>query len=819
MTHQLTTDGVLVTSEQVRNAGFERVAGRPVELKALVTYYSPDWPILFLDDGVSGCYVETVSKHSIQSGDEVEIRARTGDLGQVAQPTFRILRRDQPFPAGRSAAYVKLSSGRLDSQWVAIEAQLTSFRLERGHLILSLEVSADEVFLAMLPEGAMSLTVAREWLGARLRVEGVCGGIHDASGKWIGFRIWVPSSRLMTVVQRPLADPFEQPRIPISRLFTFQPDTLEARQGHFAGVVTLVRSTNAFYLQDSSGGTYVRCKESMNLKVGESWRVAAKPRMGAFAPFLDEARLRPVEGAPVSSPLISKINASALMDGQKEAELVLTSGLLLKQTIAGADHEFILQAGETVFVATLPGSNVTVPLRQPGTLLAFTGVCSVESDPHRGARAIRVLCRGPEDIVVLQSLPLLTWPRVLALLAGAAIVFLGVTTMLLRYKSRLKERYRQLVHTVSDIVFELDSSGCVTSWNPAGSQVTGYAAEEILGCPLFTVLRSPDPALTPGKLLSNLGPANAAVFQTEVWTKAGNMRTLEVALALRQDAGSARFGGVARDITGRVQAEQARIRMERRSQESERLESLGVLAGGLAHDFNNLLTVIIVNTTLIQEEMPENSGVQENVRNIHHAARRAASLCSQMLAYAGAGHYVEREIDVPRLVEETLSPTKPLHPPSAALQIHIDRGLPPVRGDADQLRQLIVSLVLNAGESLKDQSGLIRVAVYLRRCSGQDLADVTSVGARIAEPTEGDYVCFEVVDTGCGMTPDVLKRIFEPFFSTKFAGRGLGLSAALGIVRCHRGFIEVQSEPAKGSTFQVLLPAISPMPAKTRSGT
>ena len=801
-----TTSGPITNTAQVRLSGYDRQAGRSVELKARVTYYSPDWPILFIHDDTGGAFIEGAAHYPVVSGDEVEISAITGTQGQVAQPAFRILGRGRPFPEGKPVAYAELRDGAYDSQWVVIEGELSALRLERNHLVLSMEVSADAVFTAMVSERAVSLATVREWLGGRLRVEGVCSTIGAQSSRSNGFRIWVPTSGHLRPMGSPGVDTFERTRTPISRLFNFPPDTIETREEHFSGLVTLVRSTNAFYLQDASGGTYVRSKESVTVRVGEALEVAAKPRMGAYAPILDEARTRPAVGTPAKLPPIPRLEAAALLNGQNEAELVITSGRLLQQAKSGGAHQFVAQSGDTVFAVTLPDVGVSLPVHQPGTLLEFTGICAVESDPHRQPRAVRILSRGPEDVRVLQHMPQLTWPRVLALLAGAAIGFLGVAILLLHRQARLQKRYQQLVNAVSDIIFELDLNGCVISWNPAGQRLTGYAAAEIRDRPLFELLRSSDPSLAPQALLSRLRVENTATFQTEVFNRSGGRRTIEVALTLRQGADGPQFEGVARDITDRVQAEEERLRLERRLQDARRMESLGVLAGGIAHDFNNLLTVILGNSDLVLDELAARSPARQSLEDIKQASLRASDLCRQMLAYAGGGRYQVQDIDLHQLVDDVLSQARTLIPASVDLQICLDPDLPPVRGEAGQLRPLVLALVTNAVEALDGGGGVIRVALGLKQCRREDFADPADADLGLGAPAEGPYVCLEVSDTGPGMSPEIRQKIFEPFFTTKFTGRGLGLPAALGIVRGHHGFIKVQSEPGVGSVFRVFLP-------------
>jgi len=261
--------------------------------------------------------------------------------------------------------------------------------------------------------------------------------------------------------------------------------------------------------------------------------------------------------------------------------------------------------------------------------------------------------------------------------------------------------------------------------------------------------------------------------------------------------------GVSVDVTERKLAEEERRELDRRSQQSQRLESLGVLAGGIAHDFNNLLMAILGNTELVRYALPPGSDEAQMLGRVETAAHRAADLCRQMLAYAGKGRVTTGAVDLLALVGELVHLLQASVTKRAQLQVDLPGALPPVWGDASQLRQIFMNLVINASEALGDRDGLIRVS------AGEATVDderpvLTETGEPLAP---GGYVRLVVADNGCGMSAETLGRIFEPFFTTKFTGRGLGLSAVLGIVRGHKGALLVHSVEGEGTTFEVFLPA------------
>ena len=268
---------------------------------------------------------------------------------------------------------------------------------------------------------------------------------------------------------------------------------------------------------------------------------------------------------------------------------------------------------------------------------------------------------------------------------------------------------------------------------------------------------------------------------------------------------------VIQDIDARRRAEAERQDLERRVLHAQKLESLGVLAGGIAHDFNNLLLAIQGNADLALLDLPGDARARLYVNEIRNAARRAAGLCHQMLAYSGRGNFVIEHLDVDVLVEEMVRILAVSVSKKAELRLELAGHLPLVRADATQLRQVMMNLVTNASEALEDRPGRITVRTGLADLRPEDVAVHPD-----SDLPAGRYVSLEVADSGCGMDAATRERMFDPFYSTKFAGRGLGMAAVLGIVSGHRGSLSVESEPGEGTSIRVLLPATSESSAPPR---
>ncbi len=295
------------------------------------------------------------------------------------------------------------------------------------------------------------------------------------------------------------------------------------------------------------------------------------------------------------------------------------------------------------------------------------------------------------------------------------------------------------------------------------------------------------------------------------FTRSGDVRYAHAIGEVECDADGnpVRLYGIFQDITDRKAAESERIRLEQRLQSMKHLESMGVMAGGIAHDFNNLLMMVLGNIELARDEIPSAAPARRNLEASEQAAHRAVDLVRQILAYAGKGQFSAQPLDVGSILDR-LEDSLQAVTPKVPLVFEIEGGLPEVAVDVDQLGQALTSLVVNAAESYGDETdGTVTVSAGLRICNESMLsATLPDVHAGYDPPfQEGRYVAISVSDTGHGMDEATLKRAFEPFFSTKFLGRGLGLPAVLGIIRGHKGYIGIDSKPGEGTRVCLLLRA------------
>ena len=367
-----------------------------------------------------------------------------------------------------------------------------------------------------------------------------------------------------------------------------------------------------------------------------------------------------------------------------------------------------------------------------------------------------------------------------------------------------EERFRQLAETLpSGLV--VHAGGRIVYGNRAAAEVAGCDATELIGRNVFSFVHPDSVEVTQARIATIYAKAGDAGWIESTFQRAdGSPFPAEVASSRIDWRGEPAGLVVFNDVTLRKQAQDEQRRLEHRMLEAQRMESMAVLAGGVAHDFNNLLVGMLGNADLALLELPPHSPARGRIEGVELAARRAAELARQMLAYSGKGRFVVGELDLHTLLREISHLLEATLTRKAALEFRFADQLPHVRGDATQIRQVLMNLMTNAAEAIEDTSGIISLETGLVQIDGESDGELWPA----AELEPGYYAVVAVADTGMGMDEATRRRIFDPFFTTKFTGRGLGLAAVMGIVKGHGGAIRVQSAPGRGSRFEVLLPAM-----------
>jgi PAS domain S-box-containing protein len=287
-----------------------------------------------------------------------------------------------------------------------------------------------------------------------------------------------------------------------------------------------------------------------------------------------------------------------------------------------------------------------------------------------------------------------------------------------------------------------------------------------------------------------------------------------------------RIAGTHRDITDRKRAENECAKLETEVQSGEKLKSLGLLAGGIAHDFNNLLMGVLGHAELARTTLPAGSPAAGHLSKIETAAERAAELCHQLLAYSGRGRFVVERLDLNRAVLETATLLETTIAAQISLKFELSDQGPAIDADSAQIRRVIMNLLTNAADAIGNSPGTVALRTGIVPRIDEDFGTIFSD----EHTATGPFAFVDVADTGVGMNAETVSKMFDPFFTSKFTGRGLGLAAVLGIVRGHRGAIQVNSRLGDGSVIRVMFPAsikarsdamlpARSMPLATKTGT
>jgi len=371
---------------------------------------------------------------------------------------------------------------------------------------------------------------------------------------------------------------------------------------------------------------------------------------------------------------------------------------------------------------------------------------------------------------------------------------------------------RVVLRSIGDAVIATDAQARIVFMNPVAEQLCAWTYEQARGQPIAEVFRvvhalTRQPAADPVQRVLREGRPVGLDPQTLLLARDGRELPIDDAANPILDADGRLVGAVMvfREISERVQAEQARRLLEQQLRNAQRMEAVGTLAGGIAHDFNNVLGAILGNTALAEQELALDHPAQARLAHIGRAGQRARDLVRQIMAFSRRQPQLLRRQTLQPLVEECAGLLRSTLPSSAQLRVLLGAEPLYVLADSTQVEQVLMNLCTNAWQALRGSSG--RIGVTLDVYEGE-APDGLAAGFGAWQP--GRYARVTVSDNGCGMDAETLQRVFEPFFTTKSKGEGtgLGLAVAHGIIAEHRGALTVHSTPGKGTRFELLLPLV-----------
>lgn len=369
---------------------------------------------------------------------------------------------------------------------------------------------------------------------------------------------------------------------------------------------------------------------------------------------------------------------------------------------------------------------------------------------------------------------------------------------------RLTRQLRLILNSAAEGIIGVDAAGLVIFANPAAGRLLARHPGEMVGRSLHAAACEKQTTATGCKLCERLAELRGVGALDGAFERADGTRfPIELSRNPMFEDGVP-VGAVLMfsDISERQQAEAERRRLEGQVHQAQKLESLGLLAGGIAHDFNNILVGILGNACLAAQELPAGSPVKGRLDRIVNAGQRASRVIKQILSYAGQNTPELTAVDLNHAISETAQFQRVNIPEQIDVELCQSADVPRIAADLGQLEQILTNLLMNAVEAIGPNSGSVSLTTRLVTLSRSQAE--SDFGGQNVSP--GDHVLLEVADTGCGMSAQTLSRIFDPFFSGKRKGRGLGLAAIRGIVRAHRGGIAVRSSEGKGTVFQVLFP-------------
>ena len=360
------------------------------------------------------------------------------------------------------------------------------------------------------------------------------------------------------------------------------------------------------------------------------------------------------------------------------------------------------------------------------------------------------------------------------------------------------ERYRTLIESVTDAIVIVDPDGKLTYLNPEYEKISGYPVEELIGR-LFTELVPPeDRESTLERFRQGLSGEKTPIAEISILHKDGSQVPVEINSTTLLDAEGKPVGRIAvvRDISERK-------RLEAHLLQRQRLESIGILAGGIAHDFDNILSIIMGFTDMAIREVPEKSSARQNLDRALTGIQRAADLVKQITAFSQQSMPARGPVLVSPIAEDVASLLRASLPETIEIRLDLQTGIGTVYADPTQIHQVLMNLCTNAAHAMREKGGILDVSLSEVEMDAAALAGLPEI-------SPGDYLRMTVSDTGEGMSPEVLDLIFDPYFSTKERGEGagLGLSVVHGIMKSHGGAITVRSKPRKGTTFHVYLPLL-----------
>lgn len=793
--------------------------GHPVALRGVVTFVHPDRRTFYLSDDADGVLMWLADQSGVlpHVGDLLTVRGCTS-----AEQTGIGVRADQlettgsaALPLARPISIEEAITGAQDGQWVEMRGHLRQVDAGGGWIRLYLTTTAGEITASIPHPAPLDAKV-----GAFLVVRGVCQSWADDQHRTRGFFLYTPSGAELTVAAPPPADPFAVPEESIANLPLYRPQTLEMQQVRITGTVFHHVPGRYVVVGNTSGVVRVYGQGTEALSPGAQIEVVGVPGRQGNRSVLRGAVYRLLGPGPAPAPL--PLPDLPPLDPSLEDQLVTISGHLASVIRHPEGTHLLIQTPDTLVeavCATGQGAPDTGAWR-PGSRLAVTGLYVIEDSDNDAGDRFEIEIRSPADVTVLAPPPWWTRGRTLFALGTIATgLLLGLAWVaILRRQVRrqtatirrqlekeavLRQRHSEIVEHASDFIFTTDLDGRLTSVNPAGELMTGYSEAEARTLRIADLV-APEDAPTATAFLAQAGlppQAPATTVETHFRTREGRLIWVETSVrAMVENGRVTGVLGIARDIAGRK-------RLEELNRQVQKADSLRRMAAAIAHNFNNQIQAVLMGMEMVKLEIPKEGVLTEILATAERSALQASEIGKLMLTYLGQTRVDRNPVDLAAVCREGLVRPRIHLPKQIVLEECWPETGPTISANPGQVHQILACLLTNATEAIGEQPGTIRITAECVPPEAVYGSYLRPVNFQFQDST---YGCLTVSDTGCGIPAEDLGKILDPFFTTKFPGRGMGLAAAFGIVRAHDGAIAVESQPRHGSVFRIIFPLVVP---------
>ena len=816
---------LLTKVEQIRRLDKDQARrGFPVRIRGILTFFDPSWRTLFIQDETDGIFVDLGNQLFYpKSAERYELEGFSGpgDFAPIiVKPRFVPLGRG-PLPPPQRVTLAQLGTGRYDSWRVEVEGIVRMVTRDPSHALLTIVEEGRRLLLSIPRFETQSPPFSL--VDARVRVRGICAIQVNPLGVIEGFQLYPNSLSDIDVIRAARPDPFAEPLQPIRDVLRFSTPEEQGHRVRIEGTVLHQQPGKTLYLRDRTGSILIGTQQTLPVHPGDAITAVGYPVPGPLSTYFEDAIFKRL--GPGELPLPTQVSAREVLTQNHHGNLIQLRAHLLQSSGSPEGQTLVLQDAQDrqiIFEALLEGNPYQHDslLVESGSLLELTGICLVRVE-NQQVSSFRLLLRGTNDLRLLSSPPWWNLQRTLwaivllitVVLAGAVWgVFLKrqmnrqaqILRLQLESEAALEKKYRELFESSHDLVFSSDLNAKFASINQAGERLTGYSRDELLALPPEVLFPEEHLPAYRQWIQQKLAGGESSTFQCELLAKDGRRVPLEFSAGLVYEAGKpVGLQGIARDISERKEAERMLRASEERLRHAQQLEAIGTLAGGIAHDFNNILAAILGYAELTSDDIPPGHPARGNLEQILKAGTRARDLVQQILAFSRRLEQDRQPVQWQPILKEALKLLRATLPSTIEIRFHIDPDGGYVMADPAQLHQVFMNLATNAYQALRKQGGTLEVRLSSPTFTDEEAKSVPGLKA-------GHYALLSVRDTGLGMSSEVLKRIYDPYFTTKPVGEGSGLGLAVvhGIVQGYGGAIAVDSTPGEGSLFRIYLPCL-----------